>query len=162
MLLAFDTARAQLDASPEEAAKETFGKLTEDEVSKFVKTVMTSHGLGTRTSMLAQKLFEAHFNSLAEMKETIKLCEAQPRKFIELMLVKTFATNDGSIEWDRVVEFAKKKETNTTGTGAEGEDSDEEMIPADDDDETGGGGGGLKNPKKGKGKGRARKANTIA
>eukprot|EP00435_Cladocopium_sp_Y103_P011698 s2667_g3.t1 len=142
MLSAFDTARAKLDASPEEAAKETFGKLTKDEVSKFVKTVMTSHGLGTRTSMLAQKLFEAHLNSLAEMKETIKLCEAQPQKFIELLLVKNFTSNDGSIEWDRVVEFAKKKETNTTGTGAERGDSDEEMFPAENDDETGGGGGG--------------------
>jgi hypothetical protein len=155
MLTAFDTARANLDASPEEAARQTFDKLTMEDISKFVKTVMTSHGLGTRTSMLS------HFNSLSEMKETIKLCEAQPQRFVELMLVKNFASNDGSIEWDKVVDFAKKKQTNTTGTGtgAEKEDSDEEMIPAENDDETGGGGGGLKTPKKGRG--RPPKANTT-
>lgn len=153
MLTAFDTARANLDASPEEAARQTFDKLTMEDISKFVKTVMTSHGLGTRTSMLS------HFNSLSEMKETIKLCEAQPQRFVELMLVKNFASNDGSIEWDKVVDFAKKKQTNTTGTGAEKEDSDEKMIPAENDDETGGGGGGLKTPKKGRG--RPPKANTT-
>lgn len=153
MLTAFDTARANLDALPEEAARQTFDKLTMEDISKFVKTVMTSHGLGTRTSMLS------HFNSLSEMKETIKLCEAQPQRFVELMLVKNFASNDGSIEWDKVVNFAKKKQTNTTGTGAEKEDSDEEMIPAENDDETGGGGGGLKTPKKGRG--RPPKANTT-